>query len=198
MSFRGAKFGFGPKELGGSVDLINHYRLRSHHEFFCKRSLPTPISETHYLLNVVGDKEIRKGDGMELDQVSENLALFEKKKGLVRPFGLDVLADVFHMHETSTARLSTPDRGTPAAAIKLKSESKDRDHKKMKHRHNHKTKDKKDPSHDGKGRDDNEAKDIKRNGSLMNGQDPIIRQEKKRKHNESEYQPRAQRYQQMK
>ncbi|KAH9626727.1 hypothetical protein KSS87_010666 [Heliosperma pusillum] len=195
----------GPKELGGSVDLVNHYRLQSHHEFFCKRSLPMSVSETPYLQNVVGDREIRKGAGMELDQLSVNLARPEEKKGSVHPFRLDVLADVFHMQETATARLSTstflhptqPDRGTPTAVTTLENKSRDRHHKKNKDRHKHKTRDTKDQSQQNKGRDDNEAKDVKRDQPLMNGQDHMIRQEKKRKHNGVDNPSRAQRHQQM-
>ncbi|XP_074269604.1 putative mediator of RNA polymerase II transcription subunit 19b isoform X2 [Silene latifolia] len=196
MSFKGAKFGFGPKELGGSVDLVNHYKLQSLHEFFCKRSLPMSVSETPYLQNVVGDREIRKGAGMELDQLSENLALPEDKKGSVHPFRLDVLADVFHMQETATARLSTPDRGTPTAMTKLETKSRDRHHKKNKGRHKHKTRDTKDQNHQNKGKDDDDIKDVKRDQSLMNGQDHMKRQEK-RKHNGVDNPSRAQRHQQM-
>ena len=59
----------GARELNGAVDLISHYKLDPQHEFFCRRPLPGPISETHYLHNVPGDTEIRRGAGMELDQL---------------------------------------------------------------------------------------------------------------------------------
>ncbi|XP_074269275.1 putative mediator of RNA polymerase II transcription subunit 19b isoform X2 [Silene latifolia] len=204
MSFKGAKFGFGPKELGGSVDLVNHYKLQSLHEFFCKRSLPMSVSETPYLQNVVGDREIRKGAGMELDQLSENLARPEDKKECVHPFRLDVLADVIHMQETATARLSSstillptqPDRGTPTPMTKLENMSRDRHHKKNNGRHKRKIKDTKDQSHQNKGRDGNEVKDVKRDQPLMNGQDHMKRQEK-RKHNGVDNPSRAQRHEQM-
>lgn len=48
------KFGKGPRELTGAVDLISRYRLLNHHSFFCKKPLPLAISDTHYLQNVVG------------------------------------------------------------------------------------------------------------------------------------------------
>ncbi|KAK4366460.1 hypothetical protein RND71_014340 [Anisodus tanguticus] len=30
------KFGRGPRELGGSVDLLDHYKLRKHLDFLCR------------------------------------------------------------------------------------------------------------------------------------------------------------------
>ncbi|GKV03810.1 hypothetical protein SLEP1_g16055 [Rubroshorea leprosula] len=35
----GSKFGEGPRELGGAVDLITQFKLWPYHEFFCKRLL---------------------------------------------------------------------------------------------------------------------------------------------------------------
>lgn len=51
----------GPREHKGAVDLINHNKLVPHHKFFCKRSLPFSILDTHYLHNVVGDANLGKG-----------------------------------------------------------------------------------------------------------------------------------------
>ena len=65
----------GPRELTGAVDLISQYKLQPHHDFFCKRPLPLAISDTHYLHNVVGDTEIRKGEGMKLGQLVQNAYL---------------------------------------------------------------------------------------------------------------------------
>lgn len=89
----------GPKELTGAVDLISHYKLLPHHEFFCKRSLPVSISDTHYLHNVVGDTEIRKGDGMQLDQLIQSTSYFSKPR--IQPFDLDILREAFHLRETA-------------------------------------------------------------------------------------------------
>ncbi|PQM42300.1 mediator of RNA polymerase II transcription subunit 19a isoform X2 [Prunus yedoensis var. nudiflora] len=99
MDPEGTKFGQGPKELTGAVDLISHYKLLPHHEFFCKRSLPVSISDTHYLHNVVGDTEIRKGDGMQLDQLIQSTSYFNKPR--IQPFDLDILREAFHLRETA-------------------------------------------------------------------------------------------------
>ncbi|KAH9796278.1 hypothetical protein KPL71_005477 [Citrus sinensis] len=78
MDLGGKRFGTGPKELGGAIDLVNQFKLLHHHEFFCKRALPLSLSETHYLRNVVGDTEIRKGEGMELDRLFQTSSYVEK------------------------------------------------------------------------------------------------------------------------
>lgn len=90
----------GPRELTGAVDLIHHYKLLAHHDFFCKRSLPLAISETHYLHNVVGDTEIRKGEGMELDQLFRDTFMRETNAH-IEPFDLDTLRQAFQLRETA-------------------------------------------------------------------------------------------------
>ncbi|KAG0466002.1 hypothetical protein HPP92_020166 [Vanilla planifolia] len=39
MDSQGKKFGRGPRELTGAVDLISHYKLLAHHDFFCIRQI---------------------------------------------------------------------------------------------------------------------------------------------------------------
>lgn len=95
----------GPRELGGSVDLLDHCKLRKHLYFFCKRSLPLSLCETQYLRNVVGDTEIRKGEGMELDQLSQNSPYVGHRCVQLRPFGLDLLTDAFQLREATSTDL---------------------------------------------------------------------------------------------
>ncbi|KAF2284706.1 hypothetical protein GH714_029442 [Hevea brasiliensis] len=95
----------GPRELTGAVDLISHYKLLPHHEFFCKRSLPLSISDTHYLHNVVGDTEIRKGEGMQLDQLIQNIPYSRDSNTRIQPFDLDVLREAFQFKETTSIDL---------------------------------------------------------------------------------------------
>ncbi|XP_027920935.1 probable mediator of RNA polymerase II transcription subunit 19b isoform X3 [Vigna unguiculata] len=123
----------GNRELGGTRDLINQYRLWPYYEFFCKKPLPVSISETHYLHNVVGDTKVRKGEGMELDQLCQNPQPSEKKTSL-SPFDLDVLSEAFHMREMSPFHLSS--KGLLNAV--LKSENQSRDHEKKKKKVNDK------------------------------------------------------------
>ena len=89
----------GPRELTGAVDLISHYKLLPHHDFFCKRSLPLSIADTHYLHNVVGDTEIRKGEGMQLDQLIQITS--RDSNARIEPFDLDVLREAFQLKETT-------------------------------------------------------------------------------------------------
>lgn len=90
----------GPRELTGAVDLISHYKLLSHHDFFCRRPLPLAISDTHYLYNVVGDTEIRKGEGMQLDQLIQNVSHSRDATSRIQPFDLDILQEAFQLRET--------------------------------------------------------------------------------------------------
>lgn len=95
----------GPKELGGAVDLIKKFKLWPHHEFFCKRPLPLSISETTYIRNVVGDTEIRKGKGMELDQLFPNASDSRGRNLSIGPFDLDLLGEAFQMRESACVDL---------------------------------------------------------------------------------------------
>ncbi|KAH7576552.1 hypothetical protein JRO89_XS01G0107500 [Xanthoceras sorbifolium] len=105
MDPEGKNYGRGPRELTGAVDLISHYKLLPHHDFFCKRSLPLSISDTHYLHNVVGDTEIRKGEGMQLDQLIQNTSNSRDTNARIQPFDLDVLREAFQLRETSPVEL---------------------------------------------------------------------------------------------
>jgi hypothetical protein len=95
----------GTRELGGAHDLVSQYKLWPYYEFFCKRSLPLSISETHYLRNVVGDTKIKKGEGVELDQLCKNTKMNEKKPCL-SPFDLNVLSEAFRLREMDPNHLS--------------------------------------------------------------------------------------------
>ena len=95
----------GPRELTGAVDLMTHYKLLPHHEFFCKKSLPVPVVDTHYLYNVVGDKEIRKGEGMQLDELIQNASCSQDGNARIQPFDIDALREAFHLKETAPVEL---------------------------------------------------------------------------------------------
>lgn len=95
----------GPRELTGAVDLISHFKLLPHYEFFCKRPLPVSVADTHYLHNVVGDTEVRKGDGMQLDQLIQNASSSRDTNARIQPFDLDVLKEAFQLRETAPVDL---------------------------------------------------------------------------------------------
>ncbi|KAI5331596.1 hypothetical protein L3X38_021722 [Prunus dulcis] len=147
MDLEAKRFGRGPRELGGATDLINLYKLWPHHEFFCKRSLPLSISETHYLHNVVGDTLIRKGEGMDFDQLFQSNLYMREKNAHIHPFDLDVLCEAFLIRETTPVKLPSAEKGICTSVVKSKSElenkekkhkkhkDKDKDHKKHKNRH---------------------------------------------------------------
>ncbi|GAB4830379.1 Mediator of RNA polymerase II transcription subunit 19-A [Ancistrocladus abbreviatus] len=204
MDPEGKKFGRGPKELTGSVDLISHYKLLPHHEFFCKKSLPLSISDTHYLHNVVGDTELRKGEGMQLDQLLENQSHSQNGNIRIQPFDLDLLREAFHLRETAPVELPPAEKGIPTIAGKSKSDSKDKEkkhkrhkdrdkekdkeHKKHKHRHKERSKDKdKDKKKDRSGHQDSSAEHSKKHHEKKrkhDGDDDIndIHRHKKSKH----------------
>ncbi|KAL5218620.1 hypothetical protein ABZP36_019304 [Zizania latifolia] len=150
-------FGKGPQELTGAIDLISRYKLLNHHSFFCKKPLPLAISDTNYLHNVVGDTEIRKGEGMELDQLFQD-AYLRDKTSYIQPFDMETLGQAFQLRETAPVDLPSAEKGTPTISGKSKIKSKDKvkkhkrheekdkdkykDQKKHKHRHKDRSKDK--------------------------------------------------------
>lgn len=184
------KFGRGPRELTGAVDLIHHYKLWAHHDFFCKRTLPMAISETHYLHNVVGDTEIRKGEGMELDQLFQNTPLLRESNAHIEPFDLDTLRQAFQLRETAPVDLPSAEKGIPTTGAKSKSESKEeKKHKKPKDRD--KDKDKEHKKHKRRHKDKSKEKDKEKkkdkSGHHDSGADHSKKHhEKKRKHDGSD------------
>ncbi|XP_044466032.1 mediator of RNA polymerase II transcription subunit 19a-like isoform X2 [Mangifera indica] len=185
------KFGLGDRELTGAVDLIRHFKLLPHHDFFCKRSLPLSISDSHYLHNVVGDTEIRKGEGMQLDQLIQSTSFSRDTNARIQPFDLDVLREAFQLRETSPVELPSTDKGTPTVAGKSKSDSKDKERKHKKHKERDKEKDRehKKHKHHHKDRSKDKDKDKKkdRSGHHDSGADPSKKlHEKKRKHDGDE------------
>lgn len=153
------KFGRGPRELTGAVDLINHYKLLPHHEFFCKKALPLSISDTHYLHNVVGDTEIRKGEGMQLDQLIQKTSFSRETNTRIQPFDLDVLSEAFQLRETTPVDLPTSEKGIPTIPGKSKSESKDKEKKHKKHKDKDREKDKEHKKHKHRHKDRSKDKD---------------------------------------
>ncbi|CAN0910587.1 Mediator of RNA polymerase II transcription subunit 19a [Linum grandiflorum] len=188
MDPNSTKFGSGPRELTGAVDLISHFKLLPHHDYFCKKSLPVSIADTHYLHNAVGDTEIRKGDGMQLDQLIQDNSRPRDGSIRIQPFDLDVLREAFQLKETTPVDLPASEKGTPTIAGKSKSESKDKDrkHKKhkdkdrehKKHKHRHKDKDK------DRSKDKEKKKD--RSGHHESSDHTRKHHEKKRKHDGDE------------
>ncbi|KAH0659878.1 hypothetical protein AABB24_011914 [Solanum stoloniferum] len=186
-------FGRGPRELTGARDLISHFKLLPHYEFFGKRSLPLSISDTHYLHNVVGDTEIRKGEKMQLDQLTQDTSFSRETSSCIRPFDLDVLREAFQLRETAPVNLSPSDKGTPTIAGKSKSEMKDKEKKEKKHK-KHKDKDKekdkehKKHKHRHKDRSKDKDKEKKKDKSGHNdpGAEHSKKHEKKRKHDEED------------
>ena len=64
------------------------------------------MSQTHYLRNVVGDTEIRRGEGMELDQLSQSISYLRERNAHIHPFDLDALWEAFQMRETTPVYLT--------------------------------------------------------------------------------------------
>ncbi|GFZ13369.1 hypothetical protein Acr_23g0017540 [Actinidia rufa] len=178
MDPEGKKFGRGPRELTGAVDLISHYKLLSHHEFFCKRSLPLSISDTHYLHNVVGDTEVRKGEGMQLDQLIQDMSYSRGTNARIQPFDLNVLSEAFQLRDTTQIDLppvnsetSFAEKGVPTVAGKSKSKSKDKERKHKKHKDKDREKDKDDKKHKHRHKDRSKDKDKEKKKDKSGHQD---------------------------
>uniref|UniRef100_A0A7C9E8B1 Mediator of RNA polymerase II transcription subunit 19a n=1 Tax=Opuntia streptacantha TaxID=393608 RepID=A0A7C9E8B1_OPUST len=191
MDSEGKKFGRGPRELTGAVDLMTHYKLLPHHEFFCKKSLPVPVVDTHYLYNVVGDKEIRKGEGMQLDELIQNAFCSQDGNARIQPFDIDALREAFHLKETAPVELPSAEKGIPTIAGKSKTESKDKDKKHKKHKDRDKEKDKEHKKHKHRHKDrskdkDKEKKKDKSGHQDSGGEHSKKHHEKKRKHDDDE------------
>ncbi|CAH9074187.1 unnamed protein product [Cuscuta epithymum] len=187
MDVDNKKFGRGLRELSGSVDLIRHFKLLPHHEFFCKNSLPVSVSDTHYLHSVVGDAEIRKGEGMQLNQLIEDTSFSSETNAQIKPFDLDVLVEAFHLRETTPIHLPPSEKGIPTIAGKSKSESKEKDKKHKKHRDRDKDKDKEHKKHKHGHKDRSKDKDKEKkkdkSGHHESGAEHSKKHhEKKRKH----------------
>ncbi|KAL2513162.1 Uncharacterized protein Adt_18762 [Abeliophyllum distichum] len=178
------KFGRGPRELTGALDLISLYKLLPQHAFFCKRSRPGSISDTHYLYNVVGDTEIRKGEGMQLNQLIQD-TFSRDSTSSIKPFDLSLLGEAFRLNDAASVDLPPSEKGTATVAGKSKGDSnnkekrkkhkeKDKEHKKHKHRHKDRSKEKdKEKKKDKSGRHDSGTDKSKKH------------REKKRKHDEN-------------
>lgn len=190
MDPEGKNFGRGPRELTGAVDLINHYKLLGHHDFFCKKSLPLSIADTHYLHNLVGDTEIRKGEGMQLDQLIQNTSYSRERNTRIQPFDLDILREAFQLRETAPIDLPSAEKGIPTIAGKSKSESKDKERKHKKHKDKDKDKDRdKDKEHKKRKhrhKDRSKDKDKDKDKDKEKKKDRSGHQDKKRKHDGDE------------
>ncbi|WOK99512.1 mediator of RNA polymerase II transcription subunit 19a isoform X3 [Canna indica] len=187
MGSEGKKFGRGPTELTGAVDLINHYKLLAHHDFFCKRALPLSILDTHYLHNVVGETEIRKGEGMELDQLFQNAPYFRESNAHIQPFDLEILGQAFLLRDTAPVDLPSAAKGTPTISAKSKGNSKDKDRKHKKHKDKEKNKDKEHKKHKHRHKDRSKDKDKHKDKKKDKGghQDSgvnLLKHHEKRKH----------------
>ncbi|KAL9280008.1 putative mediator of RNA polymerase II transcription subunit 19b [Arabidopsis thaliana] len=184
MESESVKFG-GPRELGGALDLITQYKLLPHHEFFCKRSLPQSLSDAHYLHNLVGDTEIRKGEGMQLDQLIPNASLTSRDTNArIQPFVLDELKEAFELNDTAPVELPPAEKGAPTTTSKSKSESKDKDRKHRKHKDKNKEKDREHKKHKHKHKDRSKDKDKDKDRDRK--KDKSGHHDKKRKNNGTE------------
>ena len=176
----------GPRELSGAVDLISRYKLLNHHSFFCKKPLPLAISDTNYLNNVVGDTEIRKGEGMELDQLFQN-SYPNEKTAYIQPFDMETLGQAFQLRETAPVDLPSvryillefsclplywlflltesnlhskqAEKGTPTISGKPKIKSKDKVKKHKKHKEKDRDKEKEQKKHKHRHKDRSKDKD---------------------------------------
>ncbi|CAI8617341.1 unnamed protein product [Vicia faba] len=130
MDLQGKNFGRGSRELGGGNDLVSQYKLWPFYNFFCKRSVP--LSETHYLRNVVGDTQIKKGEGMELDQLCKNTYMMSEKKPCLSPFDFNVLSEAFRLKQTDPNHISSVRKVLPNVVANPAHQSRETERKNKK------------------------------------------------------------------
>ncbi|URE18945.1 Mediator of RNA polymerase II transcription subunit [Musa troglodytarum] len=181
----------GPRELTGAVDLIKHYKLSALHDFFCKRTLPSSISDTHYLRNVVGETEIRKGEGMELGQLFQSAPYLRETTAQIQQFDLEILGEAFQLRDTAPIELPSSKKGMPTISGKSNGDSKDKERKHRKHKDKDREKDKehKKHKHRHKDRTKDKVKEKKKDKSGRHesgGDHSKKHHEKKRKHDGNE------------
>lgn len=183
-----------PRELTGAVDLLSYYGLRNHYETGFRTPLPVSIGEGRYLKNVVGNTDIRKGEGMELGQLLGPDA--ENCNEHIHEFDLDVLRQAFSLRVSAPILLPEADCGIPTISGAVKEELKNKDkkhkkHKKHKDRNKDREKDKDKERHKDRGKEDKQkdkekekVREKEHNKKRENGDDRSKKHhKKKRKHN---------------
>ncbi|KAK4750854.1 hypothetical protein SAY87_004336 [Trapa incisa] len=153
------KFGRGARELTGALDLLSQFKLQQHYDFFCQRSLPLSISDTQYLHCVVGDTEIRKGEGMQLSQLIQDTSNFRNSNIHIQTFDLAVLRDAFQFKESGFVELPQSEKGEPTIPSKMKGDSKDKEKKHKKHKHKDGEKDREHKKHKHRHKDRSKDRD---------------------------------------
>lgn len=105
--------------MTGAVDLTSHYRLREQFDTFCKKPLPSALSDSSYLSSVVGDSELRRGEGMELGQLIQGPAgsFMPSDRVPFQPFDLEVLRKAFTLKEAGPITL--PEVTSPAQFLSM-------------------------------------------------------------------------------
>lgn len=96
----------GQRELTGAVDLVNHYGLQDLYSHFCKTSLPVSIADSPYLQQVVGDTEIRRGEGMELGQLVDTADQSFNQSVTIQTLDLQLLQWAFTLQENRPIQLA--------------------------------------------------------------------------------------------
>ncbi|XP_010519824.1 PREDICTED: mediator of RNA polymerase II transcription subunit 19a isoform X2 [Tarenaya hassleriana] len=150
--------------------------------------------DAHYLHGVVGDTDIRKGEGMQLDQLIQSVSQNRDTIAHIQPFDLDELQEAFQLHDTTPIELPPGEKGVPTVASKSKSESKDMERKHKKHKDRDKDKDREHKKHKHKHKDKNKDKDKDKDrdrkkdkgGHHDSGEHSKKHHEKKRKHDGDE------------
>ncbi|THU61283.1 hypothetical protein C4D60_Mb07t21670 [Musa balbisiana] len=177
----------GPRELTGAVDLIKQYKLSALHDFFCKRTLPSSISDTHYLHNVVGETEIRKGEGMELGQLFQSAPYLRETTAQIQQFDLEILGQAFQLRDTAPIDLPSSEKGIPTISGKSNGDSKGKERKHRKHKDKDRERDKEHKKHKHRHKDRTKEKNKDKSGHHDSGGDNSAKHhEKKRKHDGNE------------
>ncbi|KAL5682571.1 hypothetical protein ACJX0J_008956, partial [Zea mays] len=101
---------------------------------------------------------IRKGEGMELDQLFQNSCSSEKT-AYIQPFDMETLGQAFQLRETAPVDLPSAEKGTPTISGKSKVKSKDKVKKHKKHKEKDRDKEKEQKKHKHRHKDRSKDKD---------------------------------------
>ncbi|KAI4368071.1 hypothetical protein MLD38_016674 [Melastoma candidum] len=119
-SDEGRTFGKGPRELCGAVDLISKFKLQKHCDLFCRSSVPSSLTVSNYLGDVVGDSKIRKEEEANLDRLLPSTHRVKDGRYDISPFDLRVLLGAFELREAVDVVAKTKDDSKSKRKVKRK------------------------------------------------------------------------------
>eukprot|EP01018_Ginkgo_biloba_P019806 Gb_26447 [translate_table: standard] len=128
-----------PRELTCGVDLVDYFGLKSEYVKLCKNEFPESLADANLLSGVKGNREIRKGEEMEIALFFE--AMNVGVPVVVKPIDIEALKMAFTMKGNRSLELPEKKHEVEEREEKVKHKDEkggdkknDRQHKKYKNR----------------------------------------------------------------